>query len=96
MHLAFQTWAFFAIWQLSGIKQLHFDCGTAKHYSDGAKYILQEQMKCAINSRRCRSEKEHILPFWHMPFFPSKGTKLMSFQTDEYNQDENLSLFRKS
>lgn len=37
----------FAIWQLSGIEQSRFEHGTAKHYSDGAKHILQVGLKNA-------------------------------------------------
>lgn len=42
-----QAIIFFAVWQLSSIEQLHFECGRAKHYSDDAKHILQEELKGA-------------------------------------------------
>lgn len=49
-HLPSQLWetqwmVFSAIWQLSGTKQSCFECGAAKHYSNSAKHILQEELK---------------------------------------------------
>lgn len=49
-HLPSQLWqaqqmVFSAICQLSGTKQLCFERGAAKHYSNIAKHILQEELQ---------------------------------------------------
>lgn len=76
-----QRMVFFATWQLSGIKQLCFERGRAKHKSDGAKCILQEELKDSSTKATPADTEVSRNILCHSGIclvFPPKGSKSLS------------------